>query len=81
MTVNTGFLQSDRHSGTSFLNEGGGGNLYASEILSEFMNSGERKPVSQNSAYLCQDCGAVGNSALRCPSCASEVLMGLGRAI
>jgi hypothetical protein len=26
-------------------------------------------------AYLCQDCNAVGNSATKCPACASEVLM------
>ena len=26
-------------------------------------------------AYLCQDCDAVGNSAEKCPACASEVLM------
>jgi hypothetical protein len=30
-----------------------------------------------NSAYLCQDCNAVGNNSMRCPACASEVLMGL----
>ena len=28
-------------------------------------------------AYLCQDCDCIGNNAMRCPSCASEVLMGL----
>ena len=33
--------------------------------------------IPLNSAYLCQDCDAVGNSAMRCPACASEVLMGL----
>ena len=27
------------------------------------------------SAYLCQDCNSIGNSANRCPACASEVLM------
>jgi hypothetical protein len=26
-------------------------------------------------AYLCQDCNAVGNSATRCPACASEVVL------
>jgi hypothetical protein len=30
-----------------------------------------------NSAYLCQDCNAVGNCAVQCPACASEALMGL----
>ena len=29
------------------------------------------------SAYLCQDCSAIGNSANKCPACASEVLMSL----
>jgi hypothetical protein len=33
--------------------------------------------IPLNSAYLCQDCNAVGNSSTRCPACASEVLMGL----
>jgi hypothetical protein len=28
-------------------------------------------------AYLCQDCSAVGNSAMSCPACASTVLLGL----
>ena len=30
-----------------------------------------------SSAYLCQDCNAIGNSANQCPACASEVLMSL----
>jgi hypothetical protein len=29
------------------------------------------------SAYLCPDCNAIGNSANKCPACASEVLMSL----
>jgi len=29
------------------------------------------------SAYLCQDCNCVCNSAIQCPACASVVLMGL----
>lgn len=29
------------------------------------------------SAYLCQDCDCVGNSATRCPACASTALMNL----
>lgn len=28
-------------------------------------------------AYLCQDCDCVGNNSMRCPACASQVLMGL----
>jgi hypothetical protein len=30
-----------------------------------------------SSAYLCQDCNAIGNNANQCPACASEVLMSL----
>ena len=30
-----------------------------------------------SSAYLCQDCNAIGNNANQCPACASEVLMNL----
>jgi hypothetical protein len=30
-----------------------------------------------SSAYLCQDCDAVGNSSMQCPACASEALMAL----
>ncbi len=30
-----------------------------------------------SSAYLCQDCNAIGNNANHCPACASEVLMSL----
>ena len=30
-----------------------------------------------NSAYLCQDCDTVGNSATQCPACASQALMGM----
>jgi hypothetical protein len=33
--------------------------------------------IPLNSAYLCLDCDAVGNSSMRCPACASEVLLGL----
>jgi hypothetical protein len=29
------------------------------------------------SAYLCQDCNAVGNNAMNCPACASSVVMNL----
>jgi hypothetical protein len=29
------------------------------------------------SAYLCQDCNCIGNSAIQCPACASAVLMAL----
>ena len=33
--------------------------------------------IPLKSAYLCQDCDAVGNSAMQCPACASGVLLGL----
>lgn len=35
----------------------------------------QHMPLS--SAYLCEDCHAVGNCAEQCPACASEALMGL----
>jgi hypothetical protein len=33
--------------------------------------------IPLRSAYLCQDCNSIGNCAVRCPACASEVLLGL----
>jgi hypothetical protein len=33
--------------------------------------------IPLTSAYLCQDCDCVGNSATRCPACASTALLGL----
>jgi hypothetical protein len=33
------------------------------------------------SAYLCQDCSCVGNCAMQCPACASEVVMALARVL
>jgi hypothetical protein len=33
--------------------------------------------IPLKTAYLCQDCDAVGNNAMQCPACASQVLMGL----
>lgn len=35
----------------------------------------QHMPLS--TAYLCEDCHSVGNSAIQCPACASEALMGL----
>jgi hypothetical protein len=35
--------------------------------------------IPLKSAYLCQDCNCVCNSAEQCPACASGVLMGLAR--
>jgi len=37
--------------------------------------------IPLTSAYLCQDCNCVCNSAEQCPACASEVLMGLARVL
>jgi hypothetical protein len=36
-----------------------------------------RQHIPLTAAYLCQDCDCVGNSSMRCPACASEVLLGL----
>jgi len=33
--------------------------------------------IPLKSAYLCQDCDCVGNSATHCPACASTALMNL----
>jgi hypothetical protein len=41
------------------------------------MNSPMLQHIPLKSAYLCQDCDCVGNSATRCPACASTVLMNL----
>lgn len=41
------------------------------------MTSAMMNHMPLNSAYLCQDCDAVGNSSTQCPACASQVLMGL----
>lgn len=38
-----------------------------------FINLGE--------AYLCTDCEALGNSAMRCPRCQSSALIAITRAI
>jgi hypothetical protein len=41
------------------------------------MTFATQQHIPLSSAYQCQDCDAVGNSSMRCPACASEVLMGL----
>lgn len=41
------------------------------------MNSPMLQHIPLKSAYLCQDCDCVGNSATRCPACASTALMNL----
>ena len=41
------------------------------------MTSAKMNHIPLNSAYLCQDCEAVGNSAMQCPACASRVLLSL----
>lgn len=37
--------------------------------------------VNLSDAYLCSDCEAVGNSAIRCPRCQSNALFALTRVI
>jgi len=41
------------------------------------MNSPMLQHIPLESAYLCQDCDCVGNSATHCPACASTALMNL----
>lgn len=41
------------------------------------MSLAAQQHIPLKSAYLGQDCKAVGNSAMRRPACASTVLMGL----
>lgn len=33
--------------------------------------------IPLQTAYLCQDCDAVGNCSTQCPACASEALLAL----
>jgi primosomal protein N' len=47
------------------------------EIESETMTSDARHFIPLSRAYLCQDCDSVGSNSMRCPSCASQALMGL----
>ena len=37
--------------------------------------------VNLADAYLCSDCEAIGNSAIRCPRCQSAALFAITRAI
>ena len=41
------------------------------------MTSPMLQHIPLKSAYLCQDCDCVGNSATHCPACASTALMNL----
>jgi len=41
------------------------------------MTSPMMQHIPLMSAYLCQDCDCVVNSATRCPACASTALLGL----
>ena len=47
------------------------------EISGGFRDSAMMSRFPLNSAYLCQDCDTVGNSAAQCQACASQALMGL----
>jgi hypothetical protein len=46
-------------------------------VWSERMTFATMQYMPLTSAYLCQDCNCVGNSASHCPACASAVLLGL----
>jgi len=37
--------------------------------------------VNLANAYLCSDCEAIGDSAIRCPRCKSDALFAVARAI
>ena len=63
--------------GLSIQDQGQRKNRCVPEISGDFMTSEMLNHIPLNSAYLCQDCDAVGNSSMQCPACASEVLMGL----
>ncbi len=41
------------------------------------MTISKMQHIPLTSAYLCQDCSCVGNSANHCPACASTALLGL----
>ncbi len=46
-------------------------------VWSDRMTSATMQYIPLTSAYLCQDCNCVGNSASQCPACTSTVLLGL----
>jgi hypothetical protein len=41
----------------------------------------ELEYIALDEAYLCQDCSAIGNSAMRCPACCSEVVLSLANVL
>ncbi len=45
--------------------------------IGDLMTSPKMQHIPLMSAYLCQDCECVGNSAIQCPACASSALLGL----
>jgi primosomal protein N' len=49
----------------------------SSEEECETMTACAQLTIPLSKAYLCQDCNSVGNSSMKCPACASEVLLGL----
>jgi hypothetical protein len=49
----------------------------SSTQIGETMTSPMLQHIPLASAYLCQDCDCVGNSAIQCPACASNALLGL----
>jgi hypothetical protein len=46
-------------------------------VWRERMTFATMQYIPLTSAYLCQDCNCVGNSASQCPACTSAVLLGL----
>ena len=52
-------------------------NMNKRQIEEDMTPSWERAHFPLASAYLCQDCNSVGNSAMKCPACASTVLLSL----
>jgi len=49
------------------------------QTQSETNSSDAQHFIPFSRAYLCQDCDSVGTNSMRCPSCASEALLGLAR--
>jgi hypothetical protein len=47
------------------------------EIKGVNMTTNVQQHFPLTSAYLCQDCATIGNNAMHCPACASDVLMAL----
>ncbi len=75
MTSNKKYFQSNRVPGLSILKHGSPGAFQ--KCPGGSMTSARMNHIPLKAAYVCQDCDAVGNNAMQCPACASQVLMGL----